>query len=145
MRNGMKKSTFRELLQTPDKKKGEAKNELAVLFRDMLLTHGILPSEWDRKVERYYTKIFTNAAGEVDMLKVNQEKSNLTRALTKDSIPWKRFITGVAVLGPASFRLGIELNYATGHTYKHQVLKKMRYTAPVEVHEEEDDEESDDE
>lgn len=136
----MKKSTFKDLLQDPNKKRGEATNELATMFRKMLAEHGILPTDWDRRAELYYRKLYTNHRGETDMIKVNQEKSNLTRALTKNSIPWKRFTTALAILGPETWDLEITLPYKSGHVRKHKVTVKNRY---VDLGPELDDDEED--
>lgn len=122
------KFTFRELLMDPEKKRSEAENELAYIFRDMMLAHGIQPSEWDRRVDSYYRRIYTNSKGEVDLIKVNQEKSNLVRALTKDALPWRRFITAVQLMGAASFTFTLDLNYQDGRTFSHKVKVRNRIT-----------------
>lgn len=136
-----KKSTFRELLMSPDKKAGEATNILATLFRDMLSTYGITPSEWDQRVDRYYSRLHTNAKGEVDRKRVDQDKSNLTRALNKDRIPIKRFEEGVAVLGAETCEYSITLNFPNGYSNVHKVRVRNRY---VEIPDVEDDEDDDD-
>lgn len=137
----IKKSTFRELLLAPDKKKGEAVNVLAVLFRDMLLAQGIMPSEWELRVERYYTRLHTNAKGEVDKKRVDQDKSNLTRALTKDRLPLKRFEEGVAVLGAESVKYSVQLNFPNNYSNIHTVLVRNRYTPPAPGVDDDEDEE----
>lgn len=138
-----KKSTFRELLLSPDKKKGESTNFLATLFRDALITLGVTPSEWDMRVDRYYRRRYTNAAGEVDKKRVDQEKSNLTRALTKDRLPPKRFEEGMAVLGAESILMTMQVNYPRGYKNNHKVLVRYSPTILPDDDEDEDEEEDD--
>lgn len=136
------KSTFRELLLDSEKKIREAENELAYLFRDMMLAHGVTPSEWDRRVDSYYKRLYTNAKGQADLVKVNQEKSNLVRALTKDALPWNRFKTALQLMGAESYTITIDLNYAGGRMHTHKVKVRNRIADMVrnEQAEEEGDE-----
>ena len=120
------KSTFRELLLDSEKKKSEAENELAYLFRDMMLAHGVTPSEWDRRLDSYYKRIYMNSKGQVDLVKVNQEKSNLVRALTKDALPWRRFHTAVQLMGSKAYTFTLELEYEDGRIHTHKVKARNR-------------------
>lgn len=138
----LKKSTFRELLLAPDKKKGESTNFLAALFRDALITLGTTPSEWDMRVDRFYRRRYTNAAGEVDKKRVDQEKSNLTRALNKNRLPPKRFEEGMAVLGAESILLTMKANYPRGYTNTHKVSLRFPQDVP-DVDDDEDEDEDD--
>lgn len=137
------KTTFRELLLAPDKKKGEATNVLAILFRDMLIAQGIMPSEWEHRVERYFTRLHTNAQGEVDKKRVDQDKSNLTRALTKDRLPLKRFEEGVAVLGAESVQYTVQLNFPNNYSNIHKVLVRNRYVPSANLEDDDDEDEED--
>jgi len=139
------KSTFRELLLDPEKKRSEAENELAYLFRDIMLAHGVNPSEWDRRLDMYYRRLYTNSRGEVDLIKVNQEKSNLVRALAKDTLPWKRFNTSLQLMGPESYTIIIELTYRDGRTHTHKVKIRNRLAEmlalqqAIEAHDEDEE------
>lgn len=137
-----KKSTFRELLLSHDKKKSEATNALAILFRDALATHGVTPSEWDVKVERYYKRRHTNSIGVVDKKRVDQDKSNLTRALAKNGLPWNRFVEGCSVMGPEFIMFSMTLGYPGGLTTEHKLKIRNRYVdlqADLEDDEDKDD------
>lgn len=141
-----RKSTFRELLMTQDKKVDESTNILATLFRDMLATYGITPSEWDFRVDRYYSRLHTNAKGEVDRKRVDQDKSNLTRALNKNRIPLKRFEEGICVLGAESCDYSVQLNFPNGYSNAHKVRVRNRYVLSANHDDDEDeDDEKDDE
>lgn len=122
-----KTSTFRELMKDPNKKYDETAHALARLFRDILASRGLELSEWEKLTERYYRKIYTNRHGVVDLIKVNQEKSNLTRALAKDSLPWFRFETAIQILGPKMYSFTAVLDNGDGHVYKHTVKIPNRY------------------
>lgn len=138
-----KKVTFREILLHPDKKKGEADNVLASLFRDMLAAYGVTPSEWELRVERYFRRKHTNEAGVVDKKRVDQDKSNLTRALTKSKLPVKRFEEAMAVLGAESVMWTIQANFPGGHQHTHKALVRNRHTSPVPDDDEDDEDEDD--
>jgi len=74
----MSAKTFRSIVNNPEAGKEDAENLLALLFRDILLAHLPSPEALDRKMERYYMRIYGG-----DKMKVAQEKNNLSRALTK--------------------------------------------------------------
>ena len=128
------KSTFRELLLDPEKKRAEAENELAYLFRDIMLAHGVTPSEWDRRLDSFYKRLYTNSKGQTDPVKVNQEKSNLVRALTKDALPWNRFNRALQLMGSESYTISVDLNYADGRVHTHKV--KVRNRVADQIHSE---------
>lgn len=133
-----KNSTFRELLRDPNKKYDETSHALAKLLRDMLANSGIGPGEWDKLIERYYKKMYTNRKGEIDLIKVNQEKSNLTRALAKDKVPWYRLDTAIQILGSASYTISIEREDARGVKFTSKLKIKNRYVIMPEMNEEDD-------
>jgi hypothetical protein len=108
MAKAPKNSTFRDLLRHPNKRYDETNHALAKMLRDMLAVSGIGPGEWDKLIERYYRKMYTNRKGHIDMIKVNQEKSNLTRALAKDKVPYYRLDTAIQILGCAYYVFTIE-------------------------------------
>lgn len=138
-RPGSQRSTFRELLLDHTKKLGLSDNALAKLLRDMLLTHGISPSQWDKMADLYYRKINTNSKGEVDLLKVTHDKSNMAKALAKDSIPFRRFQSAIEILGCESFVFSVQLNFRNDVTYKHEVFQRNRMAEPGPVEDDEDE------
>lgn len=143
------KSSMRELLLDEQKLKGKTTHPLAYMFRDMMLEHGILPSEWEARIDNFYRRMYTNARGEIDLVKVNQEKSNLMRALCKDTIPWNRFNTACQLMGAESYTLTLTLNYANGHKAEHKVKLRNRaadmakHQAAVEANPGDDEEDGD--
>jgi hypothetical protein len=137
-----KTSTFRELMKDPNKKADETGHVLAKLFRDIIASQGMEAGGFDNLMDKYYKKKYTNRHGEVDMIKVNQEKSNLTRALAKDSLPWYRFETVLQILGPKVYSVTIGMEASSGHTYSHTVRVPNRFAilppTPVEGEDEEE-------
>lgn len=133
-------STWREIMQAADKRADATSHELAKLFRDIMATHGISLTEFDNLADRYYRKIHTNRKGVCDLVKVAQEKSNLTRALALDSIPWFRFVTMVRLLGPKSYTFTLSMVGANGRKYSHSVETINRFVN-LSVDEEESEEE----
>lgn len=136
-------ASFKDLMRDKEKKLSETEHLLARLFRKILAERGILSSEMDQLIDRYYRKIHTNRHGDVDILKVNQDKSNLTRALAKDTLPWRRFETVIQILGPSKYFLTLKMEGADGTVYEHTVGTKNRYAslAAQILREEEEDEE----
>lgn len=137
------RSTFRELLQDNTKKMDSSENIPAHLVRDMLLTHGISPAQWDKMADQYYRQVNTNSKGQVDLLKVTHDKSNMAKALAKDTLPWRRCESTIQILGPVSYKISVELTFANGVTYKHEVFKRNKYYEPDAI-EGDDDESKDD-
>lgn len=144
-RPGSQRSTFRELLQHPTKKLDMSENGLSKMIRDVLLTNGISPAQWDKMADLYYRSINANSKGEVDLLKVIHDKSNMAKALAKDSIPYNRFLAACEILGPEYIELGVTLHFKGGISQSHKVMMKnsMREQAPLEGDEDEDDVEDD--
>lgn len=138
-RKRSQRSTFRELLLDHTKKLDLSENELATLLRDMLLTHGISPSQWDKMADLYYRRLNTNSKGEVDLLKVTHDKSNMAKALAKDSIPWRRFTAAINILGVRSYKIAVELEFPNDVTYKHEVLVRNRTAEQPAIDDDEDD------
>ena len=138
------KSTFRELLTDSRKKLDLSENELASLLRDMLLTHGIQPAQWDRMADAYYRRLNTNSKGEVDLLKVTHDKSNMAKALAKDAIPWNRFTAAIKILGVKSYTVRLMLDFPNDITFKHEVLVRNRlYEDLPNIDDEEDEDDTD--
>jgi hypothetical protein len=135
-------STWREIMQASDKQADATSHELAKLFRDIMATHGISITKFDNLADRYYRKVHTNRKGVCDLVKVSQEKSNLTRALASDSIPWFRFVTMVRLLGPRSYTFTLTMEDAVGRKHHHTVQTMNRFVlAPVPEEEDEPQEE----
>lgn len=132
-------STFRELLRDPHKKYDETNHPLAKLLRDVMASRGIMPSQWDTLVERYYRKVYTNRRGEIDLIKVNQEKSNLTRALAKDRVPFDRFDVALQILGCAYYLYSVETTDTKGVKITNKLKITNRYVILPEVVEKDDD------
>lgn len=134
-------NTWRDVMQAADKLQDKTAHELARLFRDMMSHHGIGITAFDNLADRYYRKIYTNRHGVVDVIKVNQEKSNLTRALAKDSLPFFRFVTVLKILGPVSYIITVTMKHADGHTYKHSVETMNRFAILPAIEDEAEPEE----
>lgn len=123
-----KTSNFKELMKDPNKKAGDTDHVLARLFREILATHGIGSTQFENLMDKYYRKLHTNRHGQVDLVKVNQDKSNLTRALSKDRLPWYRFETALQIIGPRSFTFTVTMDVGKGLTYKRSVKVPNRYS-----------------
>ena len=118
----MNKSKFRTLLRNARQMKKNADNVPAVFFRDILAEHGPSIAEWDARMERYFRKIHGN-----DPKIVSQEKTNLTRALTKDTLTWRRFEQAIQIMGAETYTFTLLMEYANGQTFKHKVRVKNRF------------------
>lgn len=136
-----KQATFREILLDRYKMADQAENTLAKLFRDMLAERSILPAQWDARMDAYYRKVFTNSKGEVDIIKVNQEKSNLKKALAKPNLAWNRFETAIQVLNPDEYTFSLGMKYINETEYLHQIKVKNRSSRFTPPPAEEDDDE----
>lgn len=121
----MSTNTFRRIVNNPQVDKDEVAlegNLLALLFRDILLAHRPGADNLDRKMERYYTRIYGG-----DKRLIAQEKNNLARALTKPSISWERFETLLQLLGPDKYVVRIDLVYGD-HTYTSEIEVRNRFS-----------------
>lgn len=118
----MSAKTFRSIVNNPQVGKEEAENLLALLFRDILLAHSPGADNLDRKMERYYTRIYGG-----DKRLVAQEKNNLSRALTKPSISWERFETLIQLLGCDKYVVRVDLVYGD-KTYTSELEVRNRYS-----------------
>jgi hypothetical protein len=118
----MSAKTFRSIVNNPETGKEEVENLLALLFRDILLAHSPSIDSLDRKMERYYQKIYGG-----DRRLVAQEKNNLSRALTKPSISWERFETLIQLLGCDKYVVRVDLTYGD-KTYTSEVEVRNRYS-----------------
>lgn len=133
----MNKSNFRTLLRYARDMKKNADNVPAALFRDMIAEHGPSIAEWDARMDRYFRKIHGN-----DPKIIAQEKTNLTRALTKDTLTWRRFEQAVQIMGPKTYRLSVTMEFANGQKYTHSVRVKNRFgldAGELEIPNEHDD------
>lgn len=102
----MSAKTFRSIVNNPETGKEDAENLLALLFRDILLAHSPSPEALDKKMERYYMRIYGG-----DKKMVAQEKNNLSRALTRPSISWERFETLIQLLGCDKYTIRVDMTY----------------------------------
>lgn len=118
----MSAKTFRSIVNNPETGKEDAENLLALLFRDILLAHAPGADNLDRKMERYYTRIYGG-----DKRLIAQEKNNLSRALTKPSISWERFETLIQLLGCDKYIVRVDLVYGE-KTYTSELEVRNRYS-----------------
>lgn len=121
----MSAKTFRSIVNNPQADKEEVAlegNLLALFFRDILLAHRPGADNLDRKMERFYTRIYGG-----DKRLIAQEKNNLARALTKTSISWERFETLLQLLGPDKYVIRIDLVYGE-HTYTSEIEVRNRFS-----------------
>lgn len=118
----MSAKTFRSIVNNPETGKEDAENLLALLFRDILLAHLPSPEALDRKMERYYMRIYGG-----DRMKVAQEKNNLSRALTKPSISWERFETFIQLLGCDKYTFRVDMTYGE-KVYTSELEVRNRYS-----------------
>lgn len=115
-------STMRELLMDPNKKKVDAENIPAILFRDITASHGIMPMDWERLIDRHYRLLYGD-----DLQKVSQEKTNLQRALVKPNLTWARYYKFLEILGVESMTFIQQLHSSDGRVYEHKVKTRNRY------------------
>jgi hypothetical protein len=118
----MSAKTFRSIVNNPETGKDEVENLLALLFRDILMAHSPSVDSLDRKMERYYQKVYGG-----DRRLVAQEKNNLSRALTRPSISWERFETLIQLLGCDKYVVRVDLTYGD-KTYTSEVEVRNRYS-----------------
>lgn len=111
---------FRDMLEAPDKRIGDAKNILARLFRGILMEHGIMPSQWDAMVDRYFRSRLSRTPK--DSKAINQDKYNFIRALEKDKLSIGRFETAINILGAESVEFMLTMNWRGKAPSKHKVL-----------------------
>lgn len=118
----MSAKTFRQIVNNPETGKDEVENLLAHLFRDILLAHSPSVDSLDRKMEQYYQKVYGG-----DKRLIAQEKNNLSRALTRNSISWDRFETLIQLLGCDTYKVRVEMTYGE-KTYTSEVSVRNRYS-----------------
>lgn len=118
----MSAKSFRKIVNNPKHGKEELENTLAILFRDMLFAQSPSLELLDRKMERYYQRIYGG-----DRRLIAQEKNNLTKALTKPSISWERFETMIQLLGPDKYMFRVEMTYGE-KTYVCEVEVPNKYS-----------------
>lgn len=114
--------TLRDLLLDSTCKKREAENIPAILFRDMMSACGIGPAEWDKRMERYFRKVYGS-----DVKKINQEKTNLMRSLAKNKLTWTRYDTSIQIMGPVTYQFTLDMTFADGHTFRAIAKVRNRY------------------
>lgn len=91
-------------------------NELASLFREVLATMGVTPTEWETLSNRYFTFIHDK-----DRKAIAQDKINLARALTRNDLTWTRFLESLMVLGFDEYEVNVVLKR------KHSPNKDMTF------------------
>jgi len=125
------RSTFRELLVNPRRTKesfreGNA-NIPALMFWDMMASHGIRASTWEVMMDRYYKRKY----GVDNVQKISQEKTNLQRALSKNNLTWNRFMTAVEILGYKTLTFMATMEYESGDVYQHKVKIRNPFANPA--------------
>lgn len=116
-----KKQTFRDLITANGKRKDSAENLPALMFRDVLDTHGISLSEWEMRMDRYFRRKYGN-----DVKRINSDKGNLMRSLAKDKITWDLWEIVKRILGPVRVKYTVQMTFADGRTYEHNYVVRYR-------------------
>lgn len=115
-------NNFKELLKDPEKRRHEPDlNIPAKMFRNIVYVHGVIPSEWDAQVDRFYRRLYGG-----DIQKVNQEKSNLLRALNRNWLTWGRFETALQIMGCEKYEICTTLHFKGGKSTSHPVTVRNR-------------------
>jgi hypothetical protein len=118
----MSAKTFRSIVNNPETGKDDVENLLALMFRDILMAHSPNVDSLDRKMERYYQKVYGG-----DKRLVAQEKNNLSRALTRPSISWERLETLIQLLGCDKYVVRIDMHYGD-KVYTSEIEVRNRYS-----------------
>lgn len=119
------RGTFRDLLRHPTRKREEAGNELAFIFRDIMDEKRFELDQWEYLVERFYRSVY----GE-DTRAVQQAKINLARGLVKDKLTWGRFMEAMLVMGFDEYTFTVSMkNRVDEKAKEYQVKVKNPYKA----------------
>lgn len=116
-------ATMRELLLDPTKRRQEAENIPAMWFRDILASHGIMPGEWEKLLDRHYRLLYKD-----DVQKISQAKTNLQRALVKPNLTWARYFKFLEILGVEAMTFTQTLETKDGRSFNHVIKVKNRYS-----------------
>ena len=115
-------TSFKELLDHPDKKFGEAKGPLTGLWRKIL---GDLKIDY-MKFERLFIAWHTDPSNEASKDALATERGNLMKTFEGDDITWKVFFKGMKFLRPRAMTIRVTLEwndprYPDGGTTVHEL------------------------
>lgn len=98
------------LLVSPTKEQNEARGVLARLWRCVLMDIGMTPSVWHRLMTSYLNNP-ENGIAQNDGKRKSSTRGNMNKALGKQTMSWKTFITGIRFLSPVSAEFEIRLKW----------------------------------
>lgn len=116
-----KPKVFKDMLQFPDRYPTDESNVPCLIIRELLATLDIGHLDWENKMQNYFASIHGD-----DLKKIREEKANLTGALERDVISWKRFEQALHVIAPNRVRFKVSLEFADEVEVESQVIIRTR-------------------
>lgn len=130
-----------DLLNTDDKRVGEARGVLSVLFRQLLVVLNIDGWMWDKLMRRYLLDprngIQNNSRDR------SSARGNLNKELKRDDMTWRVFLKSLNFLDFVRVEFSIKATVKSGKSYT--VTAKLKDRGPIvqpDAFEEEDDRDS---
>jgi hypothetical protein len=114
------------ILSLDDRGVSEARNAPAKLFRSILCELHIDRLTWDRLMRNFLTDPRSGIPN--NPTKRSSERSNLNRALSKETVTWKMFRKALRVLNPANVEYQLDLVWEKDYVFPNASPHTLRYT-----------------
>lgn len=119
-----------EILTSPDKKVGDAKDALSKLFRIIMADTNLTGYRWDALMTRYLDDPYNHVPKNAKDRSV--ERGNLNKHLKRPTMTWKVFMKALRFLAPIKIRFEVHLTWANKRTTIHHLDIKTRSGHTVE-------------